>query len=95
MQKPSDRVIKAFDVTEEIEPIKGGEDRCWRAGELILKPCDGIVFWEWMAEYLPKVQTDLSLAKWMGLIRTLSYTAFCKVRIWKLFANGRRAPGKG
>ena len=58
MQKPSDRVIEAFKITKEIEPISGGEDRCWRAGELILKPCEKAEFWVWMAEYLPTVKAE-------------------------------------
>jgi len=58
MHKPSDRVIKAFNVSEEMEPLSGGEGRCWRAGELVFKPCETPEFWIWMAEHLSTVQAE-------------------------------------
>jgi len=58
MNCPSNRVLDAFHVAQELKALDGGEGRCWHAGEVILKPCDDLEFWTWMGIHLPMVKAD-------------------------------------
>lgn len=55
---PPAHVVKAFAGVDGAEAVSGGEGRCWRAGWVILKPCDSAVMWEWLAEHLPTVKPE-------------------------------------
>ena len=39
-------------------PLEGGEGRSWRAGDIVLKPCDDVVEWAWLGECLPRVHQE-------------------------------------
>lgn len=56
--KPSNKVLNAFDLPNELISLKGGEGGCWRAGHAILKPCDDLIEWRWMGEVLSAVKLD-------------------------------------
>jgi uncharacterized protein (TIGR02569 family) len=55
---PPPEVLARFAAAGPPSPISGGEGRSWRAGDLVLKPCDDLVEWVWLAEHLPTVRTD-------------------------------------
>ena len=55
---PRRRVLEAFEAPPHISPLEGGEGRSWRAGDIVLKPCDDVVEWEWLGEWLPRVGQD-------------------------------------
>ena len=59
MQDPPRReVLDSFGVTGPPTLLEGGEGRSWRAGDLVLKPCDDVVEWTWLGECLPKVDQE-------------------------------------
>lgn len=59
MQVPPRReVLDAFGVAGAATPLEGGEGRSWRAGDLVLKPCDDVVEWAWLGEFLPSVHQE-------------------------------------
>ena len=42
-QVPSSEVLAAFGLDErDLAPISWGQERCWRADDLILKPADNV-----------------------------------------------------
>ena len=51
-------MLDAFGVTGEPVALGGGEGRCWRVADLVLKPCDDEAEWEWLAAVLPAVAQD-------------------------------------
>ena len=55
---PPLQVLASFAAAGPPVPLAGGEGRAWRAGDLVLKPCDDPVEWVWLAEHLPTVRTD-------------------------------------
>jgi uncharacterized protein (TIGR02569 family) len=57
MQDPPRReVLDSFGVTGPPTLLEGGEGRSWRAGDIVLKPCDDVVEWAWLGERLPSLQ---------------------------------------
>jgi uncharacterized protein (TIGR02569 family) len=55
---PRREVLDAFGVAGAATPLEGGEGRSWRAGDLVLKPCDDVVEWAWLGEALPSVHQE-------------------------------------
>ncbi len=45
-------------MSAELELLEGGEGRCWRAGDVVFKPCDELEVWSWLAEHLPTVKEN-------------------------------------
>jgi uncharacterized protein (TIGR02569 family) len=60
--EPPLEVLARFAAPGPPSPLAGGEGRAWRAGDLVLKPCDDPIEWEWLAEHVPTVRTDVRLA---------------------------------
>jgi uncharacterized protein (TIGR02569 family) len=58
MEQPTSAVLDAFGLTGAPEPLAGGEGRSWRAGDVVLKPCDDPVEWAWLTEVLPSLPQD-------------------------------------
>jgi uncharacterized protein (TIGR02569 family) len=56
--EPPAEVLGRFAATGPPSPLPGGEGRSWRAGDLVLKPCDDPIEWTWLAEHLPTVRSD-------------------------------------
>jgi uncharacterized protein (TIGR02569 family) len=51
-------VLDAFGVTGEPVALGGGEGRCWRVADVVLKPCEDEAEWTWLADVLPSVPQD-------------------------------------
>jgi uncharacterized protein (TIGR02569 family) len=49
-------VIKAFKCSGDPQKLEGGQGRSYRVGELVFKPVDDIVRYEWVAELLTHIQ---------------------------------------
>lgn len=58
IDRPANSVLKAFGLPSEIESLSGGTGRSWRAGNTVLKPCDDLATWYWMADNLPTVKQE-------------------------------------
>ncbi len=55
---PPVRVLRAFGIASAPTRLAGGRGRTWRAGDIVLKPCDDQEEWRWLAEHLPTVTQD-------------------------------------
>lgn len=51
-------MLEAFGVAGVPVPLGGGEGRAWRAGDVVLKPCDDAAEWGWLARVLPTVPQE-------------------------------------
>ena len=51
-------MLQEFGAGGALESLEGGEGRSWRAGDVVLKPCDDSVEWSWLGEHLPTVHQD-------------------------------------
>ena len=51
-------MLDAFGATGDPIVLGGGEGRCWRAGDVVLKPCDDEAEWVWLGEVLPTIAQD-------------------------------------
>ena len=51
-------MLDAFGTTGDPVSLAGGEGRCWRAGDVVLKPCDDEAEWTWLGTVLPTVTQD-------------------------------------
>lgn len=56
--RPTNSVLKAFGLSSEVESLSGGTGRSWRVGNAVLKPCDDLETWRWMADNFPSVKQD-------------------------------------
>ena len=61
MPPPPPRVLAAFGVTAEPQPLAGGQGTAWRAGDLVLKPLErsmSLEELEWQGELLDAIRCD-------------------------------------
>jgi len=51
-------VLAAFGATGDPVALGGGGGRAWRAGDVVLKPCNDEAEWAWLGEVLPTIAQD-------------------------------------
>ena len=56
--RPPPAVLDAFGAIGEPVALGGGEGRCWRVADIVLKPCEHEAEWTWLAAVLPAVAQD-------------------------------------